>query len=88
MLRREKAWRPAAGEDRGSPTVAADLEANFLYQVPPMLSLLCGPAAPSLRRAGLFNASRLGLRRFFSAPSAQPPQGWVPTPYVTETVVR
>lgn len=40
--------------------------------------------APAIRIA-----SRLGLLgRHFSAETPQPPRGWVPTPYVTETVVR
>lgn len=35
------------------------------------------------------NASRLGLLgRDFSTGAPLPPRGWVPTPYVTETVVR
>lgn len=51
-----------------------------------MFNLLFPLAKPVLTRAGLRNASKLAQRPFSAAPNAQPPKGWVPTPYVTETV--
>ncbi|KAL8829688.1 MAG: hypothetical protein Q9191_001869 [Dirinaria sp. TL-2023a] len=51
-----------------------------------MFSLLSPLTKPVLTRVGLCNASKLGQRRFSEAPNALRPKGWVPTPYVTETV--
>lgn len=45
--------------------------------------------APTLSAAAFRNASRLSfLKHFSSYEGRQPIQGWVPTPYVTETIVR
>ncbi|KAL8789252.1 MAG: hypothetical protein Q9195_006898 [Heterodermia aff. obscurata] len=52
-----------------------------------MLKHLLPSGVPKLSRAGLRNASRLGLRCFYSEPAMQPPHGWTPTPYVTESIV-
>ena len=54
-----------------------------------MLKLCRAPVAPILSAAAFRNASRLGLLKYFSSNvGGQPMQGWVPTPYVTETIVR
>ena len=60
---------------------------NLLQLHPTMLNHLLPSALPKVTRTGLRNASRLGLRHFSGAPAALPPQGWTPTPYVTETIV-
>ena len=53
-----------------------------------MLKLYRAPMAPPLSAAAFRNASRLGLSKTFSSnKGGQPMQGWVPTPYVTETIV-
>ena len=54
-----------------------------------MFKLCRAPVAPILSAAAFRNASRLGfLRSFSSNVGGQPMQAWVPTPYVTETIVR
>lgn len=54
-----------------------------------MLKLCRAPMTPTLSAAAFRNASRLGfLKNFSSNVGGQPMQGWVPTPYVTETIVR
>lgn len=63
------------------------------FRVIPIASTMLGTTRtalhPPLSAAALRNASRLGLRRFSRQldSSSLPPRGWVPTPYVTETIV-
>ena len=54
-----------------------------------MLRQLRRSIAPPTNAAAVRNATNLGLRRFSAQPGAetQPPRSWVPTPYVTETIV-
>ena len=54
-----------------------------------MLQLLVRPPTLSQVRTVVFSyAPQLGCRRFSRQAGSPPPQGWVPTPYVTETIVR
>lgn len=53
-----------------------------------MLNLFPTRLTRTLATAALRNASSLGQRKFSGLSGFQPPRGWVPTPYVTETIVR
>ena len=43
---------------------------------------------PASGVAALRNITRPGIRRLSHQVGSQPPRGWVPTPYITETIVR
>ena len=75
---------------RGSPTkLLQPLHCRRSRPILNMLKLFRAPIAPTLSAAAFRNASRLGfLKNFSSNNGGQPMQGWVPTPYVTETIVR
>lgn len=75
---------------RGSPTkLLQPLRCRGSRSILNMLKLCRAPMAPTLSAAAFRNASRLGfLKNFSSNNGVQPMQGWIPTPYVTETIVR
>ena len=51
-------------------------------------NMLATPILRTLNATALRKVLRSGQRREFSGANPQPHRGWVPTPYVTETVVR
>ncbi|MCJ1230709.1 hypothetical protein MMC12_007383 [Toensbergia leucococca] len=51
-----------------------------------MVALVRQPFLRPLTSTALHNASRLGGKLFSGYAGAQPPRGWTPTPFVTETV--
>ena len=75
---------------RRSPTkLLQPLHCRVSRSIFNMLKLCRAPIAPTLSAAAFRNASRLGfLKNFSSNNGGQPMQGWIPTPYVTETIVR